>query len=103
MRITPEDTEHVGIYRWGIEGEGVGVEYKLQRWDRRAPRVLEYPKIVRYMGKQRKVTEVTIWIEPDWIDQGFLSESKRIKLRVPEGVKVDLYTDEEKYFDIETY
>lgn len=50
------------------------------------------------MGKQRKVTQVALSIDRD-----FLSESKRIKVRVPEGVKVRFYTDDEKYYDIEIY
>ena len=98
MRITQEDREHVSIYTWGTDGEAE-VVYRQYSWDRRAPRVLEFPKIVRDMGKQRKVTKVTLSIDRD-----FLSESKRIKVRVPEGVKVRFYLDDdEKYYDIETY
>ena len=97
MKITQEDSEHVVIYTWGTDGEA-DVVYRLYTWDRRAPRVLEFPKIVRYLGKQRKVTQVTLQIDRD-----FLSESKRIKVRVPEGVKVKFHTDDEKYYDIETY
>mgnify|MGYP003288167985 CR=1 FL=1 len=99
MRITPEDVEHVSIHLWGGDKEAK-VTYRLWSWEARsAPRVLEFPKIVRYMGKQRKVTWVLLMIDRD-----FLSESKRIKVRVPEGVYVDFYLDDdEKYYDIETY
>ena len=96
MRITPEDVVNVWIRTWGTDTE---VEYSLNPWDRRVPRVIEFPKIVRYMGKQRKVTKVTLSIDPR-----LLSESKRIKVRVPEGVEVDFYIiDDKKYYDIETY
>ena len=96
MKITQEDREHVSIYTWG---DGVEFVYRLYTWDLRAPRVIESPKIVRYMGKQRKVTKVTLSIDPR-----LLSESKRIKVRVPEGVEVDFYIiDDKKYYDIETY
>ena len=50
------------------------------------------------MGKLRKVTQVTLFIT-----LAFLSESKRIKVRVPEGLKVRFYAGEKKYYDIETY
>ena len=56
------------------------------------------------MGKQRKVTKVEMCIlKRWWMDRDFLSESKRIKVRVPEGVEVRSNAVIDKYFDIETY
>lgn len=102
MKITPEDTKHVGIFLitpWRTDGD-VHIIYSLFAWqqERRAPRVLEFPKIVKYMGKQRKVAWVSLSI-----DRVYLSESKRIKVRVPEGVEVFFHDCPKKFFDIETY
>lgn len=101
MRITPEDVVNVWIRTWGTDTE---VEYSLNPWDRRVPRVIEFPKIVRYMGKQRKVTKVEVCIlKPSWRDWNEIPEIKRIKVRVPEGVEVGFYDGQKKFFDIETY
>ena len=104
MKATEKGRLYIDFYRESYRDSKceVGVSYFLDKFatEFRLPRVIEFPKVMRKYGEQWQVAEIVCYLS----DLSCNEKSYRIKLRIPQGAKIEIRTEDRwATYDIETY